>query len=98
VGTFTSELLSTRGIRTNSISPGYTHTPIFNEIIEKDKNAIAKREKNIPLGRFADPLEIANVALFLASENSSYICGTDILVDGGIKAVANISNKSRNPT
>ncbi len=66
-------------IRVNTISPGYTETPMWGN----DKKLIKKLAKETLLKRFGSPEEIAKVALFLASEDSSYITGANIIVDGG---------------
>ncbi|MGO4889871.1 SDR family NAD(P)-dependent oxidoreductase [Anaerobacillus sp. MEB173] len=71
------------GIRVNSICPGYTLTPI---ITSKPKEFINKLVANHPIGRLAEPEEIANAVLFLASDDSSYVIGSNILVDGGYTA------------
>lgn len=73
-------------IRVNSISPGYIRTPIFDERIEKDPSYLESRKKYIPLGRIGSPEDIANAALFLSSEEASYITGADLVVDGGYLA------------
>lgn len=69
-------------IRVNSIAPGWVNTPM-NENLEED--FIEEEKKSILLKRFAQPEEIASVALFLASNAASYINGTVIRVDGGIR-------------
>lgn len=69
-------------IRVNSIAPGYVHTELTRKVWsnpELYRQILAK----IPFGRFADPEEIASVAVFLASDAASYITGTTIVVDGG---------------
>ncbi|MGY2199329.1 SDR family NAD(P)-dependent oxidoreductase [Pseudomonas gingeri] len=75
--------LSAFGIRVNSLSPGLTATPgnLEPELLEQHRqnNVLG----NIPLGRPAEPFEIANAALFLASPMASYLTGVDLLVDGG---------------
>ncbi|VVC76594.1 Glucose 1-dehydrogenase 4 [Aquicella siphonis] len=78
--------LSDLSIRVNSISPGYIRTPIFDERLKQDPEYLARREANIPLKRIGEPQDIANAALFLASSESSYITGVDLLVDGGYSA------------
>lgn len=77
--------LSIRGIRVNAISPGYIATPLG---LRNNGKHLAIISENIPLEqRFGAPEEIAMVALFLASEMSSYITGQDIVVDGGLTAI-----------
>lgn len=76
--------LSPLGIRVNNIAPGVTRTPIWGEsAMDNWKQIEAGMALSIPLGRAAVPEEVAKVALFLASEDSSYIQGADIAVDGG---------------
>lgn len=67
-------------VRVNSIHPGFVNTPILDE---KQKPAIAAQ---MPMKRLADPKEIANMALFLASDEASYCTGAEYLVDGGFTA------------
>ena len=71
------------GVRVNAISPGLILTPL-SENIYKDEEIKKTREAIIPLGRIGRPEDIANLAVFLASEDSSYITAQDILVDGGL--------------
>lgn len=78
--------LADKGIRVNSISPGYIRTPIFDERIKKEPDYIQSREKYIPLKRMGTPEDIANAALFLSSEEASFITGADLIVDGGYLA------------
>lgn len=72
--------LGRHGIRVNAIAPGYTATEIFNSIPQKFLEGIAART---PLGRWAQPREIANAYLFLASDEASFISGAVLRVDGG---------------
>ena len=82
--------LAPRGIRVNSLSPGPIDTPIFNRIglpeeqIDEAKQNFASQ---VPIKRLAKPEEMASVALFLASEDSSYVNGADIAADGGLAQV-----------
>ncbi len=79
-----------RGIRVNTISPGPIETPIYGKLglpqatVETMAGQILGK---VPMSRFGQPDEIAKVALFLASDDSSYILGEDILVDGGMANV-----------
>lgn len=75
--------LGERGIRVNSISPGYIKTPIFDQRLEKDPAYLSRRAANVPLKRIGTPQDIANAALFLASDEASYVTGADLIVDGG---------------
>lgn len=76
--------LAYKNIRVNSISPGFVDTPILNQLKENVEGVIEKITEAVPLGkRLATPREIANLALFLASDESSYITGEDFRIDGG---------------
>ena len=72
------------GIRVNALSPGPVNTPLLQELFAKDPEKAARRLVHLPTGRFAEAVEIANAALFLASDESSYITASNFLVDGGI--------------
>lgn len=76
------ELLS-KGIRANMISPGVIDTPMLRKKYPDTPEVNRKIIAGIPFGRIGLPDDIANLALFLASDMSGYICGQDILVDGG---------------
>lgn len=78
--------LSDRLIRVNSISPGFIETPIFGKRLESDPDYLKNKGKNIPLKRIGEPEDIANAAVFLGSDEASYITGIDLLVDGGLSA------------
>lgn len=78
--------LSPRGIRINVVTPGSVNTPIWDTAVsdKQDKDALFKSiEKGIPMGRIGDPVEVANAVLFLASQESSFIQASEIVVDGG---------------
>ena len=78
--------LNGRGIRVNAVSPGYTETSIFETLDwskEQFEEVKASITKTIPLGRWAHSAEIAKVAVFLASDESSYVAGIELFVDGG---------------
>jgi NAD(P)-dependent dehydrogenase (short-subunit alcohol dehydrogenase family) len=82
--------LKDRGIRVNVISPGYTETPIVDTLgwpKEQIEALQAGVTPMIPLGRWAQSEEIAKAAVFLASEDSSYVAGIELFVDGGIVSV-----------
>ena len=72
------------GVRVNALCPGPVNTPLLQELFAKDPERAARRLVHIPVGRFAEPLEIANAVLFLASDESSFITASQFLVDGGI--------------
>ncbi len=72
------------GIRVNALCPGPVDTPMLRELFAADPERAQRRLVHVPMGRFADPLEIANAALFLASDESSFITAATFLVDGGI--------------
>ncbi|PWT88714.1 MAG: short-chain dehydrogenase [Acidobacteria bacterium] len=74
-----------KNIRANALCPGPVDTPLLSSILS-DPVKRQRRLVHIPKGRFAQPKEVANAALFLASDESSYINGTTFLVDGGITA------------
>lgn len=76
------------GIRCNSISPGRVHTPFVDGFISKnypgqEKEMFEKLSKTQPIGRMARPEEIANLALYLCSDEASFVTGTDFPIDGG---------------
>jgi NAD(P)-dependent dehydrogenase (short-subunit alcohol dehydrogenase family) len=71
-------------IRVNAISPGPVNTPLLQELFAKDPERAARRLVHIPMGRFAEPDEIAAAVAFLASDDSSFMTATEFLVDGGI--------------
>jgi NAD(P)-dependent dehydrogenase (short-subunit alcohol dehydrogenase family) len=72
-----------RGIRANALCPGPVDTPLLQALLA-DPAARARRMVHVPMGRLAEASEIARAALFLASDESSYVNGTTFLVDGGI--------------
>ena len=72
------------GIRVNALCPGPVDTPLLRELFATDPERAARRLVHIPMGRFAEPEEIANAALFLASDESSFVTASTFLVDGGI--------------
>jgi len=74
------------GIRVNALCPGPVDTPLLRELFAADPEGASRRFVHVPMGRFADPVEIANAALFLASDESSYVNASTFLVDGGISA------------
>ena len=79
-----------RGIRVNTLSPGVTDTPMLASQAEGlgDRDAVVDMYLNmIPIGRLAQAEEVANAAVFLASDQSSYMTGADLMADGGIGQV-----------
>jgi NAD(P)-dependent dehydrogenase (short-subunit alcohol dehydrogenase family) len=76
-----------RGIRVNMLSPGVTDTPILDGQSASREDLVKMYQGMVPLGRVARPEEIASAALFLASEQSSYVTGADLMADGGIGQV-----------
>ncbi len=75
-----------RGVRVNALCPGPVSTPLLNELFAADPAKAARRLVHLPMGRFAEAVEIANAALFLASDESSYITASTFLVDGGLSS------------
>jgi NAD(P)-dependent dehydrogenase (short-subunit alcohol dehydrogenase family) len=87
VRTWTAEFAG-KGIRTNVISPGPVETPILEGQFGENTDAMKERFKTIiPMGRLGKPEEVAAAAVFLASDESSFITGIDLPVDGGTVAV-----------
>jgi NAD(P)-dependent dehydrogenase (short-subunit alcohol dehydrogenase family) len=72
------------GVRVNALCPGPVNTPLLQELFAKDPERAARRLVHIPAGRFAEPEEMANAVLFLASDESSFITASSFMVDGGI--------------
>lgn len=75
-----------QGIRVNALCPGPVNTPLLQELFAKDPQRAARRLVHVPVGRFAEPGEIAAAAAFLASDDASFITASTFLVDGGISA------------
>jgi NAD(P)-dependent dehydrogenase (short-subunit alcohol dehydrogenase family) len=73
-----------RGVRVNALCPGPVDTPLLQELYANDPEAAARRLVHVPMGRFAQAREIANGALFLASDESSFVTASTFLVDGGL--------------
>lgn len=88
--TWANELAS-RGIRVNSVIPGSTETPAMNDLARGSgvdpEEFMARRAVGIPLGRLAQPTEVANAVVFLASDLSSFTTGAGIPVDGGYNQI-----------
>jgi NAD(P)-dependent dehydrogenase (short-subunit alcohol dehydrogenase family) len=73
-----------QGVRVNALCPGPVNTPLLQELFAKDPEQAARRLVHLPMGRFAEAVEIANAALFLASDESAYVTASTFLVDGGL--------------
>ena len=86
VRTLSGEFIS-RGIRVNAISPGPISTPLYGKLgLSKDDltSVAASIQSQVPVGRFGTPLEIAHAAVFLASDESAFTVGSDLMIDGGM--------------
>jgi NAD(P)-dependent dehydrogenase (short-subunit alcohol dehydrogenase family) len=79
-----------RGIRVNTLSPGPTDTAMFGRVTGKEQGDAVKAVlgTNNPSKRIAEPLEIAKLAVYLASDDSMYVIGADFLIDGGVSAIS----------
>ncbi len=75
-----------RGVRVNALCPGPVETPMLMRLFEDDPAAFERRRVHLPMGRLAKAREVALGALFLASDESSYVTGATFLVDGGLTA------------
>jgi NAD(P)-dependent dehydrogenase (short-subunit alcohol dehydrogenase family) len=73
-----------QGVRVNALCPGPIDTPLLRELYAKDAEQAARRLVHLPMGRFGEAHEIAQAALFLASDESSYVNATALMVDGGL--------------
>jgi NAD(P)-dependent dehydrogenase (short-subunit alcohol dehydrogenase family) len=73
-----------RGVRVNALCPGPINTPLLQELFASDPGKAARRLVHLPMGRFGEAEEIANAAIFLASDESSYVTASTFLVDGGL--------------
>jgi len=84
--TLSGELIA-RGIRVNAVSPGPISTPLYGKLglSEADlKNVAASIQSQLPVGRFGNPSEIAQAVVFLASDESAFTVGSELLIDGGM--------------
>ncbi|HXB68770.1 MAG TPA: SDR family oxidoreductase [Candidatus Acidoferrales bacterium] len=84
--TLSGELIS-RGIRVNAVSPGPISTPLFGKLGLSDaelKTVAASIQSQVPAGRFGQPSEIAHAIVFLASDESAFTVGSELLIDGGM--------------
>ena len=87
--TWTTDLKD-RHIRVNVVSPGVTDTPGLNNLLASSQTGQERAQliaAGVPLGRFATPDEIAKAVVFLASDDSSYVTGIELFVDGGLAQV-----------
>jgi NAD(P)-dependent dehydrogenase (short-subunit alcohol dehydrogenase family) len=75
-----------RGVRVNALCPGPVETPLLMRLFAETPGALERRLEHLPMGRLAQAKEIAQGALFLASDESSYVNGATFLVDGGLTA------------
>jgi NAD(P)-dependent dehydrogenase (short-subunit alcohol dehydrogenase family) len=75
-----------RGVRVNALCPGPIDTPLLRELYSADPRQAARRLVHVPMGRFGEAREIADAALFLASDESSFVTASTFLVDGGLSA------------
>ena len=73
-------------VRVNALCPGPVNTPLLQELFASDPEKAARRLVHVPMGRFAEVREVANGALFLASDESSYVTAQAFLVDGGLSS------------
>jgi len=72
------------GVRVNALCPGPVNTPLLKELFAKDPERAARRLVHVPMGRFAEPDEIAAAVTFLASDDASFVTASTFVVDGGI--------------
>ncbi|GAA4163632.1 3-oxoacyl-ACP reductase [Gryllotalpicola daejeonensis] len=75
-----------QGIRVNALCPGPVNTPLLKELFAKDPERAQRRLVHVPVGRFAEPEELAAAVAFLASDDASFITASTFLVDGGISS------------
>jgi len=73
-----------KGVRVNALCPGPVDTPLLRELYADDPKQAARRLVHLPMGRFAEAVEIARGALFLASDDSTYVTASAFMVDGGL--------------
>nr|WP_307728551.1 SDR family oxidoreductase [Massilia solisilvae] len=75
------------GIRVNSLCPGAVRTPMFARMLERDPQLEEKLKNTYPMGRLAEPAEVANAVMWLCSEQSSFVTGHQLAIDGGLTAL-----------
>lgn len=73
-----------QGVRVNALCPGPVNTPLLQELFAKDPERAQRRLVHVPMGRFAEPTELAAAVAFLASDDASFITASSFVVDGGI--------------
>lgn len=76
-----------QGIRANTVCPGDCETPLLTDLFDRDPALRVRLTAKYPLGRIAQPRDIANAVVFLASDEASFITGTELVVDGGFLAM-----------
>jgi NAD(P)-dependent dehydrogenase (short-subunit alcohol dehydrogenase family) len=79
-------LYARRGIRVNSVHPGFIRTPLLERNVGGDPDILARLEQLHPVGRLGTPEDVANAILFLASDESRFVTGSELVVDGGYTA------------
>ena len=89
--------LGAEGIRVNTIHPGYTNTAMTNPEAAEPSPMAPFVEATVPLGRMGEPEDVAQMALFLASDESAYSSGGSFSVDGGALAGWRVPTESRPP-
>jgi NAD(P)-dependent dehydrogenase (short-subunit alcohol dehydrogenase family) len=87
----TAVMYAARGVRLNCVVPGLMFTPLVERLADKYANGdfdgfVARRHRQVPMGRMGDAWDVANAVLFLASDESRYITAQEIVVDGGLTA------------
>lgn len=85
------------GVRVNAVAPGYTRTAMVERLIKNGKVDPALVERRVPLGRMADPAEIAEVIFYLAGDAASYVTGALVVADGGFLAYGGTGAASASP-
>lgn len=74
------------GIRVNAVAPGWVRTPLFESVAQQSGYDLRAMERRVPLGRLGTPGDVANIVAFLASDESAYVNGATLVVDGGMTA------------